>query len=237
MNAYTLKLYREIRAGRRAAGDSALPVPAQTALGLARHFAKCAAHPLRYDGDTMETADGWTLRLSIDRDEWCGSIFEDCDTYGEFIEPRAPAEYRSGPDGWRMADGRRVYIPHRSHTFADRLKYARKAGMARNTAYLAALHGLQLEAETADADWEAMQFTVTAYRTADYDENGTSAPEYGADYLGGCWHLDSSGWPMNSSMVEYDLPGDALAEARKVWAERAARAARDIESSRPDMYV
>lgn len=226
MKPSTARLYRQLR--RQWQGDLSIPMTAKSALQRAKFQERVDAFPFHYDGDTLETEDGFTVTLKTFAD-YCSADDLFGDTFGEFIEPRDLSEYRHGPDGFRMADERRLYVPNRHWTFADRVAQCRKDGMAKNPAWLAALAGLEREADMFErlSDEGSIGVTMSVTRTDDPD-----GEEWGEDTLGG---IEESGW--RECVVDYDMCGEALADARKKWALHLEQLARIAESARPDMYA
>jgi len=222
LSRFALGRYRELR--RVPLGDlsAASLYSAKTCLAIAKAEAAARAFPLRYTGDTLETADGFTVTIKIESDDLSR---EDLlgDTFGRLSWSYDWSGYRQGngdESGWTLADvtdrsGRVArYWPRKGWTYAERLDQCRKAGMSRHVAHLAALDGLRREAErfaSIERDGlESVWVQVTVTRDGE---------EYGEDSLGGI-----EGDSPFASIIDYDLLGNALSAARdRLQSERAER--------------
>lgn len=229
--------YFSLRKNGRRNSDCLLPERAIDAFRAAKWETRKNALPFDYDGDAWETEDGFTVILKIEGDY--GHTLQDHlgDSYGEITDGKPE---RNGVDGVIVSSDRfgrdRTYFPHKSWTFKDRRAQYRKSGMARHSAYLAAMAGLAKEASTFenmhDNGVEIVWLQCKAYRTADYDEHGDDTDELGEGSIGGvggdCWQ---------DTLCDYALHENALEHARKAWNESLTNSARELEASRPDLYA
>lgn len=232
-----LQTYRRLRRFGRGDSDCMLPERAIDALRAVKWENRKAALPLSQDGDSYETEDGFTVTLKIEGDYGysLGDYLGDC--YGEVTDGKPDRNRVTGVIVSSDRFGReRAYFPSKHWAFEDRRAQYRKAGMAKGAAFLAAMAGLQKEADTYekmhDDGVEIFWLQCKAYRTEDYDENGEDADELGEDSIGG---VSADDW--EHCLTDYCLHENALKQARKAWSVTCESNARELEQSRPDLYA